>query len=84
VDVVTKLLAEVPADSRVAIIGITDKSFAQPDILLAATIPGDAGYFGERLKSAQLELVRAWKARKREANTGLPTNRHPWRSDARP
>lgn len=63
VDGVSKLLAQVPADSRVTIIGITDKSFAQPDILLSATIPGDAGYFGERLKSAQLQLVHAWKAR---------------------
>jgi hypothetical protein len=63
VDGVTKLLARVPADSRVTVIGITDKSFAQPDILLSATIPGDAGYFDERLKSAQLQLVRSWKAR---------------------
>jgi len=63
VDGITKLLAGVPADSRVTVIGITDKSFAQPDILLSATIPGNAGYFGERLKAAQLQLVRAWKAR---------------------
>jgi hypothetical protein len=63
VDGVTKLLAQVPADSRVTVIGITDKSFAQPDILLSATIPNDAGYFGERLKSVQSKLVRAWKSR---------------------
>ena len=63
VDGVTNLLAQVPADSRVTVIGITDKSFAQPNILLSAAIPGDAGYFGERLKAAQLQLVRAWKAR---------------------
>jgi hypothetical protein len=63
VDGVTKLLSHVPAHSRVTVIGITDKSFAQPDILLSATIPNDAGYFGERLKSARLQLVRAWKAR---------------------
>jgi hypothetical protein len=63
VDGVTKLLAHIPADTRVTVIGITDKSFAQPDILLSATIPSEAGYFGERLKSAQLQLVRAWKAR---------------------
>jgi hypothetical protein len=63
VDAVTKLLAQVPADSRITVIGITDHSFAQPDILLSATIPGDSGYFGERLKSAQFQLVRAWKVR---------------------
>ncbi len=60
---VTKLLAQIPADSQLTVIGITDRSFAQPDILLSAKIPGDAGYFGERLIAAQAELVRAWKAR---------------------
>jgi hypothetical protein len=57
------LLAQVPAGSQVTVLGITDKSFAQPDILLLATIPDDPGYFGERLKSAQLQLVHAWNAR---------------------
>jgi hypothetical protein len=63
IDAVTKLLAQIPADSRVTVIGITDKSFAQPDILLSASISGDAGYFGERLNAARSGLVRAWKAR---------------------
>jgi len=63
IDAVTKLLAQVPADSRVTVIGITDRSFAQPDVLLSAAIPSDSGYFGERLKSAQLQLVSAWKTR---------------------
>jgi hypothetical protein len=63
IDAVTKLLAQAPADSRVTVIGITDRSFAQPDILLSAAIPPDPGYFGERLQSAQLQLVRTWKIR---------------------
>lgn len=63
IDAVTKLLAQVPADSRVTVIGITDMSLAQPDILLSATIPDDAGYFGQRLAAARSELVRAWIAR---------------------
>jgi hypothetical protein len=63
VEAVTKLLAQAPADSSVTVIGITDRSFAQPDILLSATIPADAGYFGERLAAARRELVRAWKAK---------------------
>jgi hypothetical protein len=63
IDAVTKLLAQIPAGSRITIVGITDKSFAQPDILLAATIPDDAGYFGERLTAARNELVRVWKTR---------------------
>jgi hypothetical protein len=63
IDAVTKLLAQARSSSRVTVIGITDRSFAQPDILLSATIPEAPGYFGERLKSAHLQLVRAWKAR---------------------
>jgi hypothetical protein len=63
VNAVTKLLAQVPAGAQINVLGITDKSFAQPDILLSATIPDDAGYFGERLRSAQAELVRVWRNR---------------------
>lgn len=63
IDAVTKLLGQVPADSQLTVIGITDRSFAQPDILLSAKIPEDAGYFGERLIAARTELVRVWKVR---------------------
>jgi hypothetical protein len=62
-DAVTKLLAQIPANSQLTVIGITDRSFAQPDILLSAKISGDIGYFGERLVVARAELVRVWKAR---------------------
>ena len=60
---VTKQLALVPADSRVTVVGITDHSFTQPDILLSATIPADAGYFGERLSRARNQLVQGWSTR---------------------
>jgi hypothetical protein len=63
IEAVSRLLAQVQADSRVTVIGITDHSFTQPDLLLSATIPADAGYFGERLAAARAELVRAWKTR---------------------
>jgi hypothetical protein len=63
IEAVAKQLAEVPSDSRVTVIGITDQSFTQPDILLSATIPGDAWYFGERLNAARNELVQVWKVR---------------------
>jgi len=63
IDAVTKLLAQVPSSSLVTIIGITDQSFALPDILLSATVPDDPGYFGERLTVARTELARAWKSR---------------------
>jgi hypothetical protein len=63
IEAVTKLLAQVPSSSRITIMGITDQTFTQPDILLSATVLEDPGYFGERLIAARIELVRAWKAR---------------------
>ncbi len=63
VEAVTKLLAQVPADSQITIIGITDHSFSQPDILLSARISSDTGYLGERLTAARVQLVRIWKTR---------------------
>jgi hypothetical protein len=63
IDAITKQLAQAQADSRITVIGITDHSFTQPDILLSATIPANPGYFGERLNAARGELVGAWKAR---------------------
>ncbi len=64
IEAVAKQLAQVPAGSRITIIGITDHSFIQPLILLSATIPADAGSFGERLSAARDELVRRWQTRK--------------------
>lgn len=63
IDGVSRLLVQVPAGSRVTVIGITDHSFAQPYILLSANVPDDAGYFGERLTAARSQLVQAWKQR---------------------
>jgi hypothetical protein len=63
IDAITKLLTQVPAGSRVTVLGITDRSFAQPYILLSARVPDDSGYFGERLKAEQAQLVGAWRRR---------------------
>jgi hypothetical protein len=60
---VTRLLTQVPVSSRVIILGITDKSFVQPYILLSARVPDDPGYFGERLQAARRQLVALWKRR---------------------
>jgi hypothetical protein len=63
VTAVTKLLAQVPASSRVVVLGITDKSFGQPYILLSARVPDDAGYFGEKLQAAHRQLAALWQRR---------------------
>jgi len=60
---VTGLLAEVPAGSRVTVLGITGSSFAEPDILLSAQVASDPGYFGERLSAARRQLACAWQER---------------------
>jgi hypothetical protein len=65
---VTRLLASVPTNSKVTIIGITEKSFSQPYILFSATVSDDQGYFGERLAAARQQLIRAWQ--KRSAQLG--------------
>jgi len=66
VDAITKLLSEIPAGSRIEIVGITDKTFTEPYVLLSAQVPNDAGYFGEKLTSAHRQLVNAWVARTRQ------------------
>jgi len=58
------LLATVPAGARVTILGITDRSFREPYILLAAEVDGDEGYFKERLTAARQRLVRTWQDRR--------------------
>jgi hypothetical protein len=65
IDGVTGIIEKIPAGAHVAIIGITDHSFAQPYILLSASVSADAGYFGERLGAARNQLVGRWKARSR-------------------
>jgi hypothetical protein len=60
---VTQLLMRMPAGSHVAILGITDHSFAQPYILLSADIGDDEGYFKERLANARNQLALAWRKR---------------------
>lgn len=70
VDGVTKLLGELPAGSYLTVIGITDRTFSQPYILLKAGVPDDPGYFGERLRAARTELIQVWKRRSAEVEAG--------------
>jgi hypothetical protein len=72
IDGVTDVLAQVPAGARITIIGITDRSFAQPYILLSATVPDDPGYFGERLSTARRELAQVWKQRSAKLEPKFP------------
>ncbi len=60
---VGQLLASIPAGSRVTVVGITDRSFAEPYVLLSARLDGNEGYFKERIASARQQLVGAWQKR---------------------
>lgn len=60
---VTRLLAQVPPGSRLTIIGITNRSFAEPYILMSAQVSVEPGYFGERLNAARGQVVHVWTKR---------------------
>jgi hypothetical protein len=72
IDGVTRILADIPAGASVSVIGITDRSFTEPYILLRAQVPRDPGYFGERLDSARRQLVGAWKTRTSRLDARFP------------
>jgi hypothetical protein len=68
VEGVSRVLAQVPAGARVTLIGITDRSFTEPYILMRAQVPDDPGYFGERLTRARNQLVHAWSQKAARLN----------------
>jgi len=61
VDAVSRLLATSQPGARITVLGITDRSFSQPSILLSAELSDDPGYFGERLQAARSSLVIAFR-----------------------
>ncbi len=60
---ISGILAKVPLGAEVTVIGITDRSFVEPFILLKGHVDDDPGYFGERLQDARNRLVKAWQRR---------------------
>jgi hypothetical protein len=60
---VSQVLASAPAGAKVTVIGITDKSFSQPYVLLSAQIASDEGYFKERIALVRQMLVQSWQKR---------------------
>jgi len=60
---VSTILAGVPAGTRVAVIGITDRSFVNPMVLLEARTTVDPGAFSSRIIYARRRLLSEWKSR---------------------
>ncbi len=69
---VSHLLGETPSNSRVTVIGITDRSFAQPEIILSAQLPDDEGYFKEKLAAGRTQLLHAWHERSKALEASSP------------
>jgi hypothetical protein len=63
VDGIAHLLANAPPGAHVTVIGITKDSIADPVPILSAELSLDVGYFGERLATGRVQLVRAWRSR---------------------
>jgi hypothetical protein len=69
---ITRLLSQVPSNSRVTILGITENSFSQPYVLLSAKTMGDKGYFGEKLAGARQQIIRVWRDRSAHLQPNAP------------
>jgi hypothetical protein len=60
---VSRILEKAPAGSHVTVVGITDRSFSQPYVLLSAKVNSDEDYFKEKITAARRALVQAWQGR---------------------
>jgi hypothetical protein len=69
---VSGILGQAPLGTHLTVLGITDNSFAQPYILLSATISSDAGYFGEHLAAAHRQLQVAWGNKAHDLGPSYP------------
>jgi hypothetical protein len=69
---VSGVLGQAPVRTHVTVVGITDNSFAQPYILLSATISSDAGYFDEHLAAAHRQLQIAWGNKAHDLGPSYP------------
>jgi len=69
---VSEIVGHVPTSTHLSVVGVTDESFAQPYILLSATVTSDPGYFGERLAAAQRSIQIAWNNRSHKLSPSFP------------
>jgi hypothetical protein len=49
------------AEERIRIIGITDRSFSNPYMLLEGQIPKDKGAFGEKIAREKIKILQTWR-----------------------
>lgn len=62
------IIRRLKAGSNFKAIGVTEKSFEHPYIIIERTLPTEQGFFKEKLAKAKLELIRSWEELDLEAN----------------
>lgn len=66
---VEEIIKQVEPGTHLRIVGITDKSFDKPYIVLDSKISREKGYFSEKLAKDKLAVLNEWKQVKLEPNT---------------
>jgi hypothetical protein len=69
---ITRLLSQVPSNSRITVLGITENSFSQPYVLLSAKTTSDKGYFGQKLAAARQQIIHVWHDRSAHLQPNAP------------
>ena len=58
---VPKIIQQLKPDTYLRIIGITEKSFSKPYIIIEGEIPAEKGVFNEKEAAAKLKIISEWK-----------------------
>jgi len=66
---VEEIIKQVEPGTHLRVVGITDKSFDKPYIILDSTLSKEKGYFSEKLAKEKLAILNKWNQVKLEPNT---------------
>jgi hypothetical protein len=57
---IAEIIRHLPANTELAVIGVSGNSFGSPYVLLQGKTPSEPGYFKEKIKKARDKLLRDW------------------------
>lgn len=66
---VEEIIKQVESGTHLRIVGITDKSFDKPYVILDSKLSKEKGYFSEKLAKEKLAVLNKWKQVKLEPKT---------------
>jgi len=69
---VSVLLSAIPSAAKFTVIAVTDRTYANPYIILAGHTSADTGYFNNRLAAARRNLISEWKNRTQTLKPSTP------------